>query len=249
MAPERAERYLVRILRALAFGGGAVLMALMAMIVFEATTRYLIGLPFLGGFEMTELAMVLIVFLGLAYCGITGGHVAVDIFARVLDRPAFRWLNALVHLAGAGILGLVAWRTTVYAVGSYRWGDATNMMAIPKYPFQLVTAAGAAIFALVLVLRRPVAQHFGPQTAYALWGLPQEHLARTLLPLGTFEKPQIRRMAEEFGLARVAAKPDSYEICFIPDNDYRGFLQRRSDAAFEKGAVVNAAAAPVLAPK
>lgn len=63
--------------------------------------------------------------------------------------------------------------------------------------------------------------------SYALWGLPQEHLARTLLPLGVFEKPAIRQMAAAFGLTRVADKPDSYEICFVPDDDYRRFLRER----------------------
>lgn len=63
--------------------------------------------------------------------------------------------------------------------------------------------------------------------SYALWGVSQEHLARTLLPLGTYEKPVIRQMASDFGLDRVAAKPDSYEICFVPDNDYRRFLRDR----------------------
>lgn len=63
--------------------------------------------------------------------------------------------------------------------------------------------------------------------SYALWGLPQEHLARTLLPLGGYEKPRIREMAADFGLSRVAEKPDSYEICFVPDNDYRRFLKDR----------------------
>lgn len=65
--------------------------------------------------------------------------------------------------------------------------------------------------------------------SYALWGLPQEHLARSIFPLGEFTKPEIRRMASEMGLDHVAAKPDSYEICFIPDDDYRGFLKRRVD--------------------
>ncbi|MEM1042144.1 MAG: tRNA 2-thiouridine(34) synthase MnmA [Bacteroidota bacterium] len=64
--------------------------------------------------------------------------------------------------------------------------------------------------------------------SYALWGLPQEHLARSLFPLGNYTKPRIREMASEYGLDRVADKPDSYEICFIPDNDYRGFLKRRT---------------------
>ncbi len=63
--------------------------------------------------------------------------------------------------------------------------------------------------------------------SYALWGLPQEHLARSIFPLGTYTKPEIRQMAADFGLLRVADKPDSYEICFIPDNDYRRFLKDR----------------------
>ena len=63
--------------------------------------------------------------------------------------------------------------------------------------------------------------------SYALWGLPQEHLARSIYPLGTYTKPEIRQMASDYGLDRVAQKPDSYEICFVPDNDYRRFLRDR----------------------
>jgi len=63
--------------------------------------------------------------------------------------------------------------------------------------------------------------------SYALWGLPQQQLARTIFPLGHYEKPQIRDLATKFGLTAVAQKPDSYEICFIPDNDYRRFLRDR----------------------
>lgn len=63
--------------------------------------------------------------------------------------------------------------------------------------------------------------------SYVLWGLPQRHLARSIFPLGGYEKPEIRKMASGYGLDRVAQKPDSYEICFIPDNDYRRFLRDR----------------------
>ncbi len=69
--------------------------------------------------------------------------------------------------------------------------------------------------------------------SYALWGLPQEHLARSIFPLGNYRKPQIRRMAADFGLTRVADKPDSYEICFVPDNNYRRFLKDRVDGLAE----------------
>lgn len=147
---EVANRRFAALLRVLAYAGGAVLLGLVALVAFDILMRRVLKLPFLGGFEITELAMVVIVALGLPYCAALGGHVSVDLFGKFLDRPGLRWLSALVHLLGAALLAVVAWRTVVYAFGSYRWGDATNMMAIPKYPFQFVTALGAALFAAVL---------------------------------------------------------------------------------------------------
>jgi tRNA-specific 2-thiouridylase len=67
--------------------------------------------------------------------------------------------------------------------------------------------------------------------SYVLWGLPQDSLARTMFPVGGFHKPDIRKMATDWGYDELAQKPESYEICFIPDNDYRGFLARRNPQA------------------
>jgi tRNA-specific 2-thiouridylase len=63
--------------------------------------------------------------------------------------------------------------------------------------------------------------------SYVLWGLQQDLLSRTLLPLGTYHKTEIRQMAHDFGYPELAKKAESYEICFVPDNDYRGFLKRK----------------------
>lgn len=60
---------------------------------------------------------------------------------------------------------------------------------------------------------------------YALYNLTQEQLVHTLMPVGSYEKTEIRAIAERVGL-RVANKPDSQEICFVPDNDYAGFIER-----------------------
>lgn len=70
--------------------------------------------------------------------------------------------------------------------------------------------------------------------SYVLWGLSQESLKRTIFPLGKFTKPEIRKMAEEYGFAELANKPESYDICFIPDNDYRKFLKHRMPELEEK---------------
>lgn len=63
---------------------------------------------------------------------------------------------------------------------------------------------------------------------YALYNLTQEQLAHTLMPVGDYEKPRIREIAEEQHLP-VAHKKDSQEICFVPDNDYAGFIERECD--------------------
>ena len=76
-----------RALRLLALGAGVVLLGLLGLVIFDVVMRYLLRLPFLGAYEMTELAMVLIVFLALPYCAATGGHVAVDVLSPLLDRP------------------------------------------------------------------------------------------------------------------------------------------------------------------
>lgn len=70
--------------------------------------------------------------------------------------------------------------------------------------------------------------------SYVLWGLQQDVLGRTLLPLGRYRKTEIRQMAFDFGYPELAKKAESYEICFVPDNDYRGFLKRRVDGLEEK---------------
>jgi tRNA-specific 2-thiouridylase len=70
--------------------------------------------------------------------------------------------------------------------------------------------------------------------SYALWGLQQDLLKRTLLPLGNFRKTAIRQMAHDFGYPELAKKNESYEICFVPDNDYRGFLKRKVNGLEEK---------------
>ena len=63
--------------------------------------------------------------------------------------------------------------------------------------------------------------------SYVLWGLSQDCLRRTIFPMGQYRKADIKNMAREMGYHDLANKSESYEICFIPDNDYRGFLKRR----------------------
>lgn len=78
---------------------------------------------------------------------------------------------------------------------------------------------------------------------YFLWGLTQEQLARTLFPLGEMTKAEVRALAAEFSLP-VAAKHESYEICFVPNGDYAAFMdaylrEKGVPAAATEGAIVD----------
>ena len=69
---------------------------------------------------------------------------------------------------------------------------------------------------------------------YALYNLTQEQLARTLMPVGEYSKDRIREMADEIGLL-VAHKPDSQDICFVPDGDYASFIENTTDQVLPNG--------------
>lgn len=73
---------------------------------------------------------------------------------------------------------------------------------------------------------------------YALYNLTQEQLAHTIMPVGGYEKDEIRKIAADIGLD-VASKADSQDICFIPDGDYAGFIRNNCDTIIDEGDFVD----------
>lgn len=79
----------------------------------------------------------------------------------------------------------------------------------------------------------------GKDQTYALYNLTQEQLRHTLFPVGIYTKQQVRDIARQAGL-KVADKPDSQEICFVPDHDYAGFISRSTRQSEPPGNFVTA---------
>lgn len=86
------------------------------------------------------------------------------------------------------------------------------------------------------LLKRPLDR--SKDQTYVLYSLTQEQLAHTLFPLGNLEKSQVREIAEKAGLVN-SNKPDSQDICFIPDGKYAGFIGRFSGESSPKGNFVD----------
>src|SRR5215218_9587001 len=133
-------------------------------------------------------------------------------------------------------------------VGSYREGRTPNPCVACNAH---VKFHAAAFLADGLGFDRVATGHYarvaeGPTLArpvdgakdqtYVLWPVPKELLARTIFPLGEYHKPEVRKIAEEHDLA-VAYTPESQDICFIPDGNYRRFVRNKVSA--EPGDVVD----------
>lgn len=75
---------------------------------------------------------------------------------------------------------------------------------------------------------------FAKDQTYALYNLTQDQLKHTLMPVGEYTKEEIRQIADKIQL-RVANKPDSQDICFVPDGDYAGFIEKTLDTELPMG--------------
>ena len=138
-------------LRLLALAGGWVLVALMIYTVTDVMLRYVFNHPFRGSLEVTEFSMALIVFLGIAYCGWVGGHVAVDILERPLEDPRLRFVPVILTFVSALLFAAIAWLTAADAI--YASHRISNMMRWPHWPFQAVVAFGSAMYAVTLLIQ------------------------------------------------------------------------------------------------
>ena len=78
----------------------------------------------------------------------------------------------------------------------------------------------------------------GKDQSYVLWGIRPEVLARLQFPVGDYRKEEIRRLAEGLGLHHVAEKPDSQEICFVPDQDHARFIRAHRAPRETSGPIV-----------
>ena len=95
--------------------------------------------------------MSAIVFLGIAWCGWLGGHVAVDILERPLEDPRLRFVPVILTFTSAVLFAAIAWLTVDEALATM--SRVSNMMRWPHYPFQFIVALGSAMYALVLLIQ------------------------------------------------------------------------------------------------
>jgi TRAP-type C4-dicarboxylate transport system permease small subunit len=132
---------------------GLVLILLMLLTTADVAGRYFFNAPLGGVFDLTHFAVSIMVYLGLAYCGMRGTHVVIELLYDRLPAVLQGPLKRLTSLVGCVLFGLISWRTMVQSVDVREFGEASQMMAIPFYPLYWLVAFGCALFAWVMLLR------------------------------------------------------------------------------------------------
>lgn len=135
-----------------AYIAGVILVALMFLTTADVAGRYFFNAPLNGVFDLTHFAVLTMVFLSLAYCGFRGGHVTIEILYNRVGRTTQRLLDRFSNLAGCLLFLVIAWRAMVQSVDVRAFGEASQLTAIPFYPFYWVLAFGSLLFAIVMAV-------------------------------------------------------------------------------------------------
>ncbi|WP_109465611.1 TRAP transporter small permease [Albibacillus kandeliae] len=145
-------RMLAQATLALTWVGAICLLGMVLLIFVGVLMRYAINTPILGLNEIVQLAAVALVMTALPYCTARGEHVGVDVFDRALGRWGRFVGDVISRVLSGGVLSVLCQRAGAKALDALEWGDATNMLGLPLWPFYAILAAGAGLCVLVFAV-------------------------------------------------------------------------------------------------
>ena len=133
----------------LGVAASAILMAMMCLTFVDVVARYVFNRPIRGGFEVTELLLLVLIFAGLPLVSHADEHVTMDFIDRLLRGGARLWLHRIVNLLVAALMFFMAWQVTIKAGRISSYGDATDVLRIAYGPFVYLSAAMIALAGLI----------------------------------------------------------------------------------------------------
>jgi TRAP-type C4-dicarboxylate transport system permease small subunit len=133
----------------LGMAASAILFCMMTLTFVDVVLRYVFNMPLRGGFEVTELMLLVLIFAGLPLVSHADEHVTMDFVDRVLGARGRLWLRRLVHLACAAVFAFVTWQVLIKAGKIWGYRDATDVLRIVYGPFVYFMAAMIGLTALI----------------------------------------------------------------------------------------------------
>jgi TRAP-type C4-dicarboxylate transport system permease small subunit len=146
----------------LAMAAGVSLLFMVVLISVGVVLRYALAMPILGLNEIVQLTSVAVVMLALPWATAEGVHVRVDVLDKTIGRTG-RYLGDLLSRAlSAFVLAVLVWRSALKAIDALEYGDATNMLGLPIWPFYAILALGMTLCAIVLIAQIAILFGRGP---------------------------------------------------------------------------------------
>jgi TRAP-type C4-dicarboxylate transport system permease small subunit len=132
--------------------GAGVIFALMLITGIDVIGRYLFQRPLVGAFEMSELALAIMVLFGWGYNQAIKGHIDIDLLYKRLPLSVQTILDFLTPLLGLALFSFVSWQAVKFTLDSIGWGEATEMLHMPVWIFKLTIFIGAVSISLQFVV-------------------------------------------------------------------------------------------------
>ena len=151
--PEPERRWERRADAVLGIAASALLFAMMCLTFVDVVARYLFNSPIRGGFEITELTLLVLIFAGLPLVSHGDEHVTMDFIDRMLPPRALNVLVRVVHALVAAMFFFLTWQMLIKAGRISAYGDTTDVLRITVGPFVYFMAAMILLTALVHVFK------------------------------------------------------------------------------------------------
>ena len=142
-----------RLVRWMALLAGATLVGLTLLTAVDVTLRAAFNAPIYGIQEVTELGLVLVTVLGIAYCAWTRAHIVIDVALGLQPRWLIKACDIVLPLVGAALMAVAAWRSFEEGAEALARAAHTNVLRIPQWPFFMLIALGLAAYAVVLLIQ------------------------------------------------------------------------------------------------
>jgi TRAP-type C4-dicarboxylate transport system permease small subunit len=141
-------------LRPASWVGGAILAALVPLTVLDVVLRYALNAPIRGTFELTQLAMVGVAFLGLGEAQARAEHITIDLLYERLSFSSRRMLDRFARLASLLMTLAIAWQLIAYSLRLRTDQEASGVLGVQLSFIVAVAAVGFGVFALALMVDR-----------------------------------------------------------------------------------------------
>ncbi|NJS14482.1 MAG: TRAP transporter small permease [Sphingopyxis sp.] len=136
---------------------------MVALIAVGVVLRFAFAMPIRGINEIVQLTSVAVVMLALPWATAESAHVRVDVLDRAIGRLGRFAGDIASRILSSFVLALLAWRAALKALDALKYGDATNMLSLPIWPFYAILSAGMALCVVVLVGQLILILKEGPQ--------------------------------------------------------------------------------------